>query len=131
MVTRGSGINGHMLVDRAHKIMYCFVPKSGCSTVLGLLAEASTVGNLTKHRTNVMVVHQPEYMRKAGITQLYRYKGQVLYHSISFFLFLSFLNRREGGGEFITKGLILMILYLFCCLFVCVHECVCVYCVSK
>ena len=48
----------HLLYDDAHKIVFCFVPKNGCTNIKGLLAALNrgTLLNLSKKDFNKIKV---------------------------------------------------------------------------
>ena len=64
-----------MLVDEVHKVMLCFVPKSGCTTLLNLLAEAAPSDVFKKHRASPMTVHNPGYLASLGLKTAKDYTG--------------------------------------------------------
>ena len=66
-----------LMVDTEHKVLYCFIPKSGSTTWLNVLAEATSVGE-KKHHNNSRFVHQHGYMRSVGIEYLHKFRSKYI-----------------------------------------------------
>ena len=72
---RNAATHTILLVDKTHKLFFCVIPKSGCTSTMGLLAETAPVRR-HEHTSNPMMVHKPDYMKSLGLGYVRKTKGK-------------------------------------------------------